>query len=54
VTKPVHRPSTVKADRVNSSIAFARRAESLVVPSQPWMLAKGESILQRQKALKLR
>ena len=55
VTKPVHRPSTVKADRVNSSIAFARRAESLVVPSRPWMLAKGEnSLLRRQKALKLR
>jgi hypothetical protein len=35
-------------------IAFARKAEGLRVPSQPWMLAKAEnSLLQRQKAPKL-
>ena len=55
VKKPVHRLGTVKADRTNSRIAFARRAEGLGVPSQHWMLAKGEnSLLQRQKAPKLR
>lgn len=55
VKKPVPRLGTVKADRMNSRIAFARKAEGLGVPSQPWMLAKGEnSLLQRQKAPKLR
>ena len=55
MAKLVHRPGTEKADRMNSGIAFPRRAESLVVPSRPWMLAKGEnSLLRRQKALKLR
>jgi hypothetical protein len=54
VKLPVHRLGTVKADRMNSRIAFARMAEGLGVPSQPWMLAKGEnSLLQRQKAPKL-
>jgi len=44
----------VKADRMNSRIAFARRAGGLGVPSQPWKLAKGEnSLLQQQKAPKL-
>jgi hypothetical protein len=48
-------PVTVTADRMNSSIAFGRRAEDLVVPSRRWMLAKCEnSLLQRQKAPKLR
>jgi hypothetical protein len=36
---------TVKADRMNLSIASARRAESLVVPNRPRMLAKGGSSL---------
>jgi hypothetical protein len=43
---------TVKADRM--SIASARRAESLVVPNLPRMLAKGgNSLLQRQQSPKL-
>ena len=48
MAKLVHRPGTEKADRMNSGIAFPRRAESLVVPSRPWMLAKGGSSLLQQ------
>ena len=49
MAKLVHRPGTEKADRMNSGIAFPRRAaESLMVPSRPWMLAKGGSSLLQQ------
>jgi hypothetical protein len=51
----VHRdPGTVKADRINLSIASARRAEILVVPSPLWIIAMGgNSLLRRPKAPKL-
>ncbi len=54
VRKYLHRVGIVEADRTNSRIAFARRAEGSWVPSQLWMLARGESSSpQRQKGPKL-
>jgi hypothetical protein len=47
MARPVLVRPTVKMDQINSGIAFARRAGSLVVPSQPWMLAKGENSLRQ-------
>ena len=40
VKLPVHRLGTVKGDRMNSRIAFARKAEGLGVPSQDGQLSE--------------
>lgn len=46
MARPV-RLGPVRMDRMNSGIAFARKAGSLMVPNQPWMFAKGENSLRQ-------